>query len=474
MAMTAKKSERIQIGIIIVLTAVIAGLLYYMIPYRYRLNAAVGFDPDLTVTGNPLMGYAPFGSNTKKTEDTTMVYIEVLWSEWEPEEGVYDIEALEEKYHIPEYKEEGKNAVIRFVADKPGDEEHMDIPEWLYNKTDGDGFFYDDSNGCGYSPNYENETLIAAHEAAIKALADYCNEDSFVAFVQLGSLGHWGEWHVKDEDGYSSMPNPDVCWEYVDHYTQSFENVKFLMRRSYEIAEAEGFGLYNDVTGDAKQTDEWLNWTREGGTQETLGDDLDIVPYEDFWMNGPVGGEFASELDWEDMSDEELEDVFRQMDESHVTYLGPNTGPDDAELRRRLLNHMGYRIYVSELSTKFSFADNTLKVNMTWENKGVSTFAFDWEPIMYVYNKDGDLLYWESVDIQLSQLGPTDTVVTENSIPYTDELRDGYTIGLRITDESGDRVLRLAYERQEEPVDGVEILYRYNQDDEPLLAANPS
>ena len=62
--------------------------------------------------------------------------------------------------------------MFRFVCDKPSDEAHRDIPDWLYEKTGGDGTAYDMDYGKGYSPNYDNETFIRAHERAIKALGE--------------------------------------------------------------------------------------------------------------------------------------------------------------------------------------------------------------------------------------------------------------------------------------------------------------
>ena len=41
--------------------------------------------------------------------------------------------------------------------DVPGEEKHMDIPEWLYDKIEGQGTWYDMEYGKGFSPNYQND-----------------------------------------------------------------------------------------------------------------------------------------------------------------------------------------------------------------------------------------------------------------------------------------------------------------------------
>lgn len=86
--------------------------------------------------------------------------------------------------------------------DIPGDRAHADLPAWLMEKTQGRA--YSCEYGQGYCPDYTDETLIQAHERVIQALAQRYDGDPFVAYVELGSLGHWGEWHVHEDAG--NMP----------------------------------------------------------------------------------------------------------------------------------------------------------------------------------------------------------------------------------------------------------------------------
>ncbi len=90
--------------------------------------------------------------------------------------------------------------IIRLVLDYPNKENSMQIPKWLYNEIGGDGTWYDISYGKGFSPNYENKTLIYYHEKLIKALGERYNSSSEIAFIELGSIGHWGEWHTYEDD----------------------------------------------------------------------------------------------------------------------------------------------------------------------------------------------------------------------------------------------------------------------------------
>lgn len=61
--------------------------------------------------GNPLMGYARNAWYDKVSEDISLLYMDITWAELEPEEGVYDWEAIEKKNQLARWKSEGKHLV---------------------------------------------------------------------------------------------------------------------------------------------------------------------------------------------------------------------------------------------------------------------------------------------------------------------------------------------------------------------------
>ena len=83
------------------------------------------------IFGNPLMGYAPCAWEETIGEDISLLYMDITWAELEPEEGKYDWEKIERENQTDRWREEGKHLVLRFVCDIPGEEKHMDIPQWL-------------------------------------------------------------------------------------------------------------------------------------------------------------------------------------------------------------------------------------------------------------------------------------------------------------------------------------------------------
>ncbi|WP_445492483.1 hypothetical protein [Niallia sp. 03133] len=150
---------------------------------------------------NPFMGCAPPAEGGPYSQPHSLVYANLTWEDLEPEKGFYDFEQIEEKFKFDYWKKKNKRLIVRVVLDYPGEAGHKDIPDWLYNEINQEGSWYEHEWGSGFSPNYINSKLIDYHEKLIEALADRYNKDPFISFIELGSIGHWGEWHTLQQDG---------------------------------------------------------------------------------------------------------------------------------------------------------------------------------------------------------------------------------------------------------------------------------
>lgn len=456
------RAKNICYALIIVLGLGIIAALLYIIPFRYGINNTVTYTPTDEPLDNPLTGYAPPAENEEECEDSQLVFINLTWAQWEPKEGVYDTAALEERFHIARWKSEHKHAVLRFVCDNPGDALHIDIPTWLYRLTR-DGAYYDTSYGKGYCPNYANAIFRERHAEAIAALANYFNQDDFLSYVELGSLGHWGEWHIKPDEGLPLMPDAEICDQYVLDYSDHFTNARLLTRRNYSIAVDGGLGIYNDMAGDTAETREWLDWMKNGGSYETAGEELIFTPVDKIWERAPVGGEFMSDIPVSELLDGmRFRETLNTVEQSHMTFIGANcpTGAEkDSEQAQSIRERLGYHLYISELRTEYSFAEDCVKVYLTWKNTGLAPLYFDWPATLYIYDINEDLKYWETIDVDLTTLAPGKTVETESSIPFTDLFRQGYQLGVGIKAPDEHTYVRLAMEGEER--DGVRIIYTF-------------
>ena len=359
------------------------------------------YQPDNSVFPNALIGYAP-AVNSSSALDSTLRYLELKWRDVEPEEGQYAWDAIEEKYHLASLREQGIHLVLRLVCDTPKSKSHMDIPDWLYEQT-GDGSWYDTSYGMGYSPDYSNPVFRAAHRRLIAALAEHFGSDGFVSYVELGSLGHWGEWHIKSDEGLVPMPDEAVRDAYVQDYLDFFSNAKLLMRRPFTVAAQNGLGVYNDMTGEEKDTNEWLNWLAAGGWYGSEAHALTAMP--DFWKTAPVGGEFTSGRSMKELLKTNLSTTLSLIRQSHMSFIGPKTAEDTYRSGYdAVLKELGYRLRVTEL--KLTPSDGGTTAALTFTNDGAAPFYWDWDVNLYVESPSGDTLQTVALPLSLPSLMP--------------------------------------------------------------------
>lgn len=386
--------------------------------------------------GNPLMGYAPSAWYNEVSEDISLLYMDITWAELEPEEGVYNWASIDEENQISRWRKEGKHLVFRFVCDIPGEEAHMDIPEWLYEKSGKAGKWYDGEYGKGFAPDYNNPTIISCHEQAVKALGEHFGQDGLISYVELGSLGHWGEWHVNYSEGIQRIPREAVREKYILPWTEAFPDARILMRRPFASAEKYGFGLYNDMTGQPEATQSWFDWINNGGEYDQTGEKNVIVPMKDFWKTAPSGGEFTSSLSMEEMLDTNLSGTVEMIREAHTTFLGPKI-PDEnyVDGYKEVLKNMGYRLWISMAELKNTAKGSRLK--LIWENSGVAPMYKEWPVYVYIEDESGKLVEKSRISIKISSLLPGEKEVTLTALEterLNSLLEKGYRLSVGIED----------------------------------------
>ena len=359
------------------------------------------YTPDESAFPNAQIGYAPM-TDSAYAQDSLLRYGELRWREVEPQEGVYAWDSLDAQYGFRDLRARGIHLVVRFVCDVPGQESHMDIPDWLYAQT-GDGSWYSTDYGKGYSPDYSNATFRAAHRRVLSALGEHFGTDGFVTYVELGSLGHWGEWHIKTGEGLVPMPGEAIRDEYVADYEAAFPTAKLLMRRPFNITAAHGLGVYNDMTGHEKDTAEWLGWLQNGGW---YGEEPNaLAPMPAFWQSAPVGGEFTSSIPMKTMLRSQLSQTVELVQQSHMSFLGPKVAEETYRGGyNAVLKNLGYRLRVTQLTLTPGLDGTT--VTLTIRNDGNAPFYWDWSTNLYLEDAAGNPLRTLPLGLSLPELLP--------------------------------------------------------------------
>ena len=429
---------------------------------------------------NPLIGYMQNAEESEPYTETSLVFIDLTWRELEPERGQFNWDAVAEANHLSRWRAEGKHAVLRFVCDLPGKEAHRDIPDWLYAET-GDGMDYDIDYGRGYCPNYANAVFREEHHRALREIGRYFSENwgAFVAYVEFGSLGHWGEWHVKYAEGLPYLPNAAIRREYVEDYVEAFPNARLLSRRSFQEMPA-GTGIYNDVTGNVPETERLLRELSEGADFGSAQEEGAIKPLSKIWNSAPVGGEYTSSLSMENMLNRDFRSTLKLIEASHPSFLGPKipdmrgaAEDDDRKLSetalwnaRKIQSMLGYRYRVAEISISDAATEDGVWTTMyklltgqmgsreeykcvrvTLRNDGLAPMYFDWPVKLYLV-KDGDRTPCSAYPLgglQLTKIPEDSEASAEVLIPAAELEAENTQLYIGIEDpESGKPSVQLA------------------------------
>ena len=386
---------------------------------------------------NPFKGWAPSAKSTGYPQDHRLVYVGVTWKELEPAKGQYDFSAIEAANHFDHWRSRGVKVVLRFIMDSPSGVPHRDIPDWLYNDMvrlgQSPGKAYHDETGgmgtgnnIGFSPNYSSDYLIARHKLAIEAIAEHYNApDSPIAFVQIGSLGHWAEFHTwpyvgpNGESNYTgAFPPNEISNQYIQHYIDAFadqeDHTQLMIRRSVDLAKNNNkgliLGMYNDVFGDQPSFDSEWGWYT--GTQNGYWDDIGQRQpgHPNFWDVRISGGEFyggAYGMNAALTTGSGFNETLRQTELSKPSWLGPNApaslavgNPLQGNMDR-LKKRMGYHFVLNKATYPEAQNGGTLDVSVVVENKGVQHFPFNW-PIELQLRSGGSIVARQTATANLT------------------------------------------------------------------------
>lgn len=407
-------AKRIGLALILIV------IMFASMIQAFGMKKTYSFSTKDEVLINPYIGYAVMSEREDYAELSSLVFIEVTWKELEPKEGVYDWDSVYKKNHIDKWKKAGKHAVFRFICDDPEEEAHRDIPDWLYEKTKGDGTDYDIEYGKGYSPNYANETFISCHEKVIEEIGRKFSEDDFVSYVELGSLGHWGEWHVYYSAGLDRIPKSAVRSRYVSAYEKAFPGKKLLMRRPFR-ERPEGAGVYNDMTGDSESTYELLGWLDNGGEFRQAEEEDGLLAAPSIWEYAPVGGEFTSGTPMDRMLSSDLDKTVELLKASHMSFIGPKTPKLDEKKNKyyseglSLLKYVGYRYTVPSVETRTGLFGDSLEISLELKNIGVAPGYWDFIPYIYVETSDGSFEKYK-IDADLKSLQAGNIITLKQTV----------------------------------------------------------
>lgn len=339
------------------------------------------------VTPNPNKGWAMYsygpvasGYSPAAMETASIIYVRPDWVDFETDgEGIFKWNLIDDNLALA--KSMNKRVAFRIVGTNPTSRRDSSFPKWI---NEG---YEDQFEPTTFEVDGTIKTLIYpknpgkstrwkyAVQHLVKELAARYDGNPDIAFVEVGTIGDWGE-QISNYAKSNQMLSPEDWREHMGWYRAAFKKTPLISvtagqhNMKYEYADENGFGRRSDGFC-APMANDTTNGGYQDGRQIDKSFDLKLPSFMEFPPGtAPVrsGREFTWGKFWKGI-----------MVYGRPTYLGYNLGGYQAngmynEYPYRLIessNRLGYHILAERVSYPLDlFAKGSGKVSFTFRNDG--------------------------------------------------------------------------------------------------------
>jgi hypothetical protein len=372
---------------------------------------------------NPLKGFVPFAGDNNESFPHSMEWASFPLNRLMDGMSSFSFDkGLEPKLNA--IANRGHQVAMRVFMDNPGSP--SGIPGFLINAGVKTRRYKE--HGGGVSPDYSDERLIKALESFIAAFGKRYDGDPRLAYVTVGLLGFWGEWHTYPHEDW--FAKPDVQNRILNAYSKAFKKTKLLMRYPMADGIKLPIGFHDDSFAHSTlPTIDWHFMAQINRTKTT-----------ERWRVAPIGGELRPEVQsfiWKRPlpTNQKYEDFDVCVKQTHCTWL-INQHVFSNELPFRELERateaaqsLGYELHVKAAS--LSKVGNRLGVSVMIENRGVAPIYYDWPVELHLsYGNRTHVIKNASWSLSKVQPAKSETFkfVFDRVVPRKDE----YTVSVRI------------------------------------------
>lgn len=317
---------------------------------------------------NPLKGWCPYTNAGKIQQPYSMVFQYISWRELEPVENDFRFEAWEKSWD--DQAGAGKHVIFRVYVDYPA--KPSGLPDWLRKRGVKETAYQE--HGGGKSPDYDDPRVVAGLERLIAALGKRYNQHPRVAFIQLGLLGFWGEWHTYPQ--VKLYASAETERRVIDAYRKAFPDKCLMVRYARGYAGAQDWiGFHDDMF--PQDVDNGQDWSFLAGLRREKR--------MDNWKVAVVGGEMVPG-EAERWLGPDFETTQTMLERSHFTWVGPygpalkaSNAKNYLERCEALVRQMGYDFQITEVKYPENWkAKDSVRLEIQGKNLGVAPFYYPW------------------------------------------------------------------------------------------------
>jgi hypothetical protein len=378
---------------------------------------------------NPQMGWTfhyysnqinNYGSRLKPSDTLddfpglSVVYLRLPWSFIEPEEGVFTWSIVDTP--AQRWIDKGKQVAFRFSCSESW--LRYATPKWV-EEAGAKGYNFSPGelrkDGAYWEPDYGDPIFLDKLDQLLAVAASRYDGNPNVAFIDIGSLGVWGEGHTFSS---TRLKYPSsVLKTHIDLHTKHFKRTL--------LAVNDDFSLHGDDT--------LIDYAFKAGL--TLRDDSILVqapPHhyyhadfaQLFWPKLPVileNEHYGASRDkgiWGDGSK-----YLEAVEEYHASYVSIHWWPrefmtEQAELIQKINRRLGYRLQLKEISWPAETTINAaFTVSMKWGNAGVAPCYPGGYVALTLKDQEGGIVSVfvdQSQNVETWDVGPVDHTPVRN------------------------------------------------------------
>lgn len=386
-------------------------------------QTATVFAPGPSPLDNPLKGYAAYSEPTfTHYLPSQMAFVEVPWKEIEPQEGKYRFDLLDEHFNTPLAK--GKDIVLRIWLDYPN--QPLGVPTWLVNQ----GLkltSYTDFGG-GKSPDYEDPDLKKGLSRLVAALGKKYGDLNRVKVVQLGLLGHWGEWH--DYPRTELFASDSTQRFVIDLLRKAFPQTQLEARNpAYSSCHRADLGFHDDMIPDDTLPGEDWHFLPSLQSNGQAGN----------WKANIAGGEMVPGAAVRYLTTD-FEMLKQAIKLCHFSWIGPycpaieaSSDPVYKSHSNEIVQLLGYTFRLTKGTIPDSITSGQqASIELDGENVGVAPFYYPWPIHLALISEDGKVATEKVVvgDIRTWQPGSFNLKATTTWTAAAGT----YSLGIQISD----------------------------------------
>ncbi len=372
---------------------------------------------------NPLKGWCTYLHAGPIRQPYSMFYAYVSWKELEPREGDYRFAEWEQRvWNDPATR--GRHLIFRIYLDYPG--QPSGTPDWLLAKGVKVTRYSD--YGGGLSPDYNDPRLLAALERLIAVLGRRYDTNPRVAFVEMGLLGFWGEWHTFPR--VELFASPETQQRVLEAAHRAFPH-KILMTRypAGYAGQQPWIGFFDDMfPEDTLGAEEWkfLPKMRRSGRADN-------------WLRAAIGGEMVPRQAGKWLG-ESFAETMHALEAAHFSWVGPYNPaleaaqtPEFTARSQEMVRSMGYEFRLEEIRYPTRLRRGApFAFQLRGRNQGVAPFYYPWPVELALLNRSRQAVEILPLKADIRQWRPGPFRLT--AAPVVRAAPGRYTLALGIRD----------------------------------------